>query len=229
MATVTARAERPPAVMLWAWERPEDLRGLPETMGVAVLWATVRVGPRGVTVSRRRQPLRVTERSFVMPVVRVELERGYRSLSVAERLSVVRVLCDAERAVGHGAVQIDFDAPRSLRGAYALLLGEARRALGREAWFSMTALASWCEGDGWLGDAHSVNEVVPMVFDMGTDARGVLDALRSRRRFREARCQSSVGWSVGQPTVELRGVSRTYVFNPRPWRPEELARWVRGE
>ncbi|MEZ4406902.1 MAG: hypothetical protein R3A52_10545 [Polyangiales bacterium] len=214
--------------MLWAWERPEDLRAIPDGVGVAFLRATVDVSDRGVRVSPRRQPLRVREGAFVMPVVRVEVTRGHRELTSIERSRVVAELVRAANGSRHRAVQIDLDAPRSLRGSYALLLREARAALGPRVWLSMTALASWCEGDRWLeAERPPVDEVVPMVFDMGTDSRAVLDALRSRGMFLSTVCRGSVGWGEGQPTVLLQGVRRRYVYNRRAWTPDAITRWAR--
>lgn len=225
LATSTALADPPPALMLWAWERPEDLRAIPDGVGVAFLRATVDVSDRGVRVAPRRQPLRVREGAFVMPVVRVEVERGHAELTPTERARVVQTLVSA---AGGRAVQIDLDAPRSLRASYGALLREARAALGPRVWFSMTALASWCEGDRWLeAERPPVDEVVPMVFDMGTDSRAVLDALRSRGAFNAGLCRGSVGWGEGQPTVPLRGVRRRYVYNRRSWTPDAIARWAR--
>ncbi len=225
LASATAHADPPPSLMLWAWERPEDLRAIPDGVGVAYLRATVSVSDRGVRVAPRRQPLRVREGAFVMPVVRVEVERGHGTLTPTDR---ARVVAELVRAAGGRAVQIDLDAPRSLRSSYGLLLREARAALGPTVWLSMTALASWCEGDRWLeSERPPVNEVVPMVFDMGTDSRAVLDALRSRGMFRSGVCRGSVGWAEGQTTVPLRGARRRYVYNRRSWTPDAVARWAR--
>lgn len=216
-------ADPPPPIMAWAWERPEDLRPAPAGVGVAYLRSTVDVRPGGVRVAPRRQPLRVREGAYVMAVVRVEARPRGLALTAAARERIVGALVEAARAPGVRGVQVDFDAGASQRGAYRGLLADARRALGAGTWLSMTALASWCEGDAWLDDAAlPVDEVVPMVFTMGPGGAAVLRALRGNGGFRAAECQGSVGWAVGEPTVALRGVTRTYVFNPRPWTAEAL-------
>src|ERR1039458_2560605 len=47
-----------PPLVLWAWERPEDLRFLnPKLTGVAFLAGTVRLGPDGLSFPPRLQPL----------------------------------------------------------------------------------------------------------------------------------------------------------------------------
>ena len=226
LAPSAARADPPPALMLWAWERPEDLRFLPPDVGVAYLRATVDAGPAGVRVAPRRQPLRVREGAFLMAVVRVEVRPRTVPLTPATRERIVGALVDAARSPGVRAVQIDFDARASQRGFYREVLADARRRLGAGTWLSMTALASWCEGDAWL-DAPPlpVDEVVPMVFSMGTDRAAVLGALRSRGGFRSAACRTSVGWAAGEATAALRGVTRRYVFNARPWTEATARAW----
>jgi len=226
LAPSVARADPPPALMLWAWEHPEDLRFLPPNVGVAYLRATVDVRPTGVRVAPRRQPLRVRDETYVMAVVRVEARPRGMTLTDATRARIVEALTEAAGAPGVRAVQIDFDVGASQRGFYQVLLADARRALGAGAWLSMTALASWCEGDAWLdASALPVDEVVPMVFSMGADREAVRRALRARRTFRSRACRGSVGWAAGEPTVPLRGVARRYVFNARPWTPDAARPW----
>jgi hypothetical protein len=51
-----------PRLMLWTWERPEDLRFLdPERAGVAFLAGTVRLTRGGIDFRPRLQPLRVSQ------------------------------------------------------------------------------------------------------------------------------------------------------------------------
>lgn len=226
LSPAVARADPPPPLVLWAWERPEDLRFLPANAGVAFLRATVDLRPEGARVAPRRQALRVRPGTFLMAVVRVETRPRGLALTAAMRARVVEALTDAAGAPGVRAVQIDFDAGASQRGAYRELLTEARRALGAGTWLSMTALASWCEGDGWL-DAPPlpVDEIVPMVFSMGADRGAVLRALGERHAFRSRACRGSVGWAHGEPTVALRGAARRYVFNARPWTEATARAW----
>lgn len=226
LAPAVARADPPPARMLWAWERPEDLRFLPPTVGVAFLRATVDLRPTGVRVAPRRQPLRVREGAWLMAVVRVEARPRGLPLTDEACARVVGTLVEAARSPGVRGVQIDFDASASQRVAYRALLVDARRALGAGTWLSMTALASWCEGDRWLDDAPlAVDEVVPMAFSMGVEGEAVRRALRDRGAFRAVACRASVGWAVGAPVLALRGVTRRYVFSPRPWTEAGARPW----
>lgn len=216
----------PPSVMLWAWERPEDLRFLPDGVGVASLDATVDLTDRGARVMRRRQPLLVREGQWRMAVVRVQSRPRGHALTPEARAVIVDVVTSASRREGVRGVQIDYDAPASQREAYRAMLTALRSSLAPSMWLSITALASWCVGDRWLDEfAMPVDEVVPMVFTMGRGGAPVLDALRSRREMPSRACRQSVGWAVGEPTVTLRSTRRTYVFNPAPWREEDARRW----
>src|SRR5258708_25730894 len=71
-----ATANRPqemPRVMLWAWERPTDLRFInPKETGVAFLARTIRLHSGEVEVRPRLQPLSLPETTSVVAVPRVE-------------------------------------------------------------------------------------------------------------------------------------------------------------
>ena len=88
-AGLTARAELP-RLMLWAWERPEDLRGAdPRTAGVAFLARTLYLSGDNVGVRPRLQPLRVAAGTPLVAVVRIETTLGktptYSRISAASR------------------------------------------------------------------------------------------------------------------------------------------------
>ena len=69
-----------PRTVLWAWERPEDLRFLSgRHVGVAFLAVTVRLSGGTTRVDRRRQPLLVHSATPIMAVVRVETDRGAKA------------------------------------------------------------------------------------------------------------------------------------------------------
>lgn len=226
LAAGAARADPPPLV-LWAWERPEDLRFLPPDVGVAYHRATVAVTPAGVRVAPRRHPVLTRDDAWRMAVVRVELRPRATALTEAARAEVAALLARVAAEPGVRGVQVDFDVPASQREAHRRLLVDARRALPAGTWLSVTALASWCVGDRWLG-APPVDEVVPMVFTMGRGGEAVRAALARAGRFAEPACRGSVGWAVGEATVPLRGVRRRYVFNARPWTPEAARPWLAG-
>ena len=66
-----------PSLVLWAWERPEDLRFLdPTKAGVAFLAGTVRLGPKGMSYCPRMQSLQVARETKLVAVVRIETTAG---------------------------------------------------------------------------------------------------------------------------------------------------------
>ncbi len=214
-----------PTVMLWAWQRPEDLRFIePETTGVAPLVGTLVLDARGVHVHRRRNPLFVSAQTEVLPVVRIELDRS-NSPELNHQLidSVVESIWDLIAIRGNlRRLQIDFDAPLSVRSFYRELLFALRETTGRKAFLSMTALASWCMEDDWL-TGLPVNEIVPMVFGMGDGARPVTIHLARMGTFPSPECRSALGIAVGRPIPHLDTVRRLYFFSQERWNPSLLA------
>lgn len=203
-----------PRVVLWAWERPEDLRFLAgREAGVAFLAVTVRLSGGAVLTQRRRQPLLVDPGTPVMAVVRVETVRGVRpALSQGQRQAVVRAALDAARLPRVAAVQIDGDAAASERPFFRALLADLRERLDPRLGLSFTALASWCAGDRWLKDAP-VDEAVPMLFQMGRDAEAIRARAASGSLAPE--CRAAAGFSTDEPAIPMPG--RVYLFSRDPW------------
>jgi hypothetical protein len=194
-----------PPVFLWAWERPENLKFLnPQEAGVAFLSRTVNLQQGQVTVRPRWQPLRYAPGTVLISVVRVEAAEG--PLPPVDEVAGAVV---AGAIQGTRALQIDFDATLSQRGYYRELLANVRHRLPASIPLSMTALASWCEFDGWITGLPVV-EAVPMLFRMGPGER-------PSRTFQTPLCRTSAGVSVDEPLREPPGAARLYVFNPRPW------------
>jgi hypothetical protein len=166
---------------------------------------------------KRRQPLRVSSSTALIAVVRIE-DRGAFDDRVLARLS--SEIIESARLPRVSMVQIDFDATRSQRPAYQQLLHDVRSRLPNGIRLSVTALASWCNEDPWI-DAGSVDEIVPMLFRMGPDARRIATRLREYRRWPVAACNGAVGVSMDERLSDLPLVPRVYVFNPRAWRAED--------
>jgi hypothetical protein len=61
-----------PSTMLWAWERPEDLRWLPPHAGVAYVAVTVELAAGKVRLRQRAFPLLVRPDTAVVPIVHVD-------------------------------------------------------------------------------------------------------------------------------------------------------------
>lgn len=227
---------------LWAWERPEDLRFLDDAPGtrheapgtapgtghpapgtvavrVAYLDRTIRFDAGRMTIRYRQQPLLVAPDTPLMSVVRVET-RG-RAPDVSKADTAAALVVDALHAPRVRALQIDFDARRSDRPFYAALIKSVRSKLPRGIPLSITALASWCMDDPWI-DTRDVDEIVPMLFQMGPDARHVLTELDENGRWPVASCNGAAGLATDERHDRLPPARSVYVFNPRAWTPGDL-------
>lgn len=203
-------------VVLWAWQRPEDVSFAdPAQVSVAYLWATARVSASGLEVTGRRQPLRVSSGTQRIPVVRVEVPVPMESAGL-ERNHDGLVDVVAAAANGAPAVQIDFDARRSERAFYARFLRGLRLRLPRGTRLSITALASWCLADRWI-EGLPIDEAVPMLFRMGPEGARVRARLSQGEDFPVDVCRSSYGLAADEPTPRLRAGRTIYVFHPRAW------------
>jgi hypothetical protein len=254
-----------PRVMFWAWERPDDLRGLdPRNAGVAFLAGTIYLRPEpaegptppddAVIMRPRLQPLYVAPQTPLMAVIRIETPdassvQGYRTAwepgrepspdqeyGEAQRHRVVEIIATLASAPRVQAVQIDFDAAQSERGFYRLLLEDLRRRLPHEKRLSITALASWCVRDAWLGELApgTIDEAVPMLFRMGPRAADIRELVKNGGEFPVAACRDSVGVSTDEPFSQeilsgrLPGNSaswghkRIYVFHSGTWAKESI-------
>lgn len=216
-----------PATVLWAWERPEDLMWLGEDheIGVAFLAQTLELKNDGVVVTPRRQPLAVPEGTYLIAVTRIESSRsaaGRAKLTDKQKEMILKQVSESSGLKGVRAIQIDFDALRSERRFYGEILALVRKSLPVEMPLSMTALASWCVGDRWIADLP-VDEVVPMVFDMGTGSAEIKRFLSGDNDWVEPRCRESYGVAIYEPVGEmLRDNRRMYFFNKRPWKESDM-------
>ena len=209
----------PTELVLWAWERPEDLRFVdPARYSIAYLAGTITLDGEGFLMRPRHQPLLAPAGARLLPVVRIEAARSPGSAATISRDlagriadAIVRLASRDERS----DVQIDFDATSSQRDFYGELLRELRRQLAPHRKISITALASWCIGDRWLASLP-VDEAVPMLFRMGREGPDALRRVASRGSL-DPRCRGSVGVSTDEPGGWDARVSRTYVFHPGPW------------
>ena len=216
-----------PNTMLWAWHRPEDLRGLdPQKVGVAFLAATWFLGPDGPRIEPRVQPLLVDPGTQLMAVVRLEVVR--RPLPAYDGRQIKGMAASLAEVVARsraGGLQIDYDATSAEHTFYRQLLQETRIALGDRP-LSMTALLSWCTGDEPLL-AAPVDEVVPMSFQLGIPGAASLKARAAAGELRSRRCASAIGVSTDEPTPELEGDRRLYIFSPTAWTPAAARRALR--
>ena len=215
-----------PRVVLWAWERPENLKTVdPNRFAVAFLAQTLALKNDDVILNPRLQPLDVSPETKLMAVTRIESPKTtgqYASLSDAQRHKAVALILRTMQLHNVLAIQIDFDATSSERDFYRALLHDVRAKLPDNLALSMTALASFCVGDRWLSDLP-VDEAVPMIFRMGADDRTIKNLLSSGGDFREPLCQKSYGIAVDEPLdIQFKPGRRVYVFNDRSWKASDI-------
>ena len=215
-----------PRVVLWAWERPENLKTAdPNRFAVAFLAQTLALKDDDVILSPRHQPLDVSPETKLMAVTRIESQKTtgqYAALSDTQRHKAVELILRTMQLPNVLAIQIDFDATSSERDFYRALLHDVRARLPDNLALSMTALASFCVGDRWLNDLP-VDEAVPMIFRMGADDRTIKNLISSGEDFREPLCQKSYGIAVDEPLdLQFKPGRRVYVFNDRSWKANDL-------
>ena len=208
LTVLALRAKPAPAVIIWAWERPEKLDFInPDRVGVAFLAKTLRLEGDRVFAKPRLQPLELAPGTQLIAVVRIETDHPTLSTTQLQKTAD-----EITKISGTSVVQIDFDATVSERDFYRDLLREVRRRLPSSTSLSITALASWCAGDNWLADLP-IDEAVPMLFRMGVD--------KGLRRFDAAICRNSAGVSTDE-LITPPAVDRLYIFNPNPWSRDSL-------
>lgn len=210
-----------PNKVLWAWERPEDLRFIdPKEFGVAFLAQTISLEKDGVFPKRRRQPLDVPSGTYLIAVTRIEATKGTferPTFSTEMRDKTVSLIKSTIDLPNVRAVQIDFDATVSERGFYRWVMSDLRKQMPENTPITMTALASWCAGDTWLTDMP-VAEIVPMVFQMGADTEKIKNFLKNGNDWNEPLCRSSYGISVDEGNFDgIRPGRRMYFFSNAPW------------
>ena len=215
-----------PPVMLWAWERPEDLRFLnSRRYGVAVLAQTLVLKDDDVIQKPRHHPLLLPPDVKVVAVTRIESPRFNSqrpTLSAPQNARAAQLIRKTLELPNVSAVQIDFDATTSEREFYRTLLSELRAKLPDETPLSITALASFCVGDRWIKDLP-VDEAIPMAFRMGTDSTNIRSMLSDGHDFRGELCQRSYGIALDEPlNARFDPSRRVYVFNSRPWKQSDL-------
>ena len=209
-----------PPLMLWAWDRNDDLRFIDTAdTGVALLAATVTLRGDGVALEPRRNPLALPDGVRRVAVVHVETDRALPpTLSGAQLRRFVDTLAAVGDAFPHHVLQVDFEAVASQR-AFLIDAVAALRQRRPGAAISVTAFASWCFNESWTARL-AADEVVPMLFRMGYDGRRLRAHLQSGRDFRGGECRLSLGVATDELPAVLPSGRRIYVFNPRRWSAE---------
>lgn len=219
-------SEMPP-VILWAWERPEDLRFLDtKKFGVAFLAQTLVLQNDEVNFRPRRQPLELPENIYVIAVTRIETEKEKSkrpTFSDEQKRKIVGLIKKTLDLPNVRAVQTDFDVVVSERKFYRALVNDLKKEMPEKTPLTMTSLASWCVGDHWFND-FPVDEAVPMAFEMGADSERIRDFLSKGNDWNEPLCRGSYGISVDDPLINVKFLPdrRFYYFKSKAWEKSDL-------
>jgi hypothetical protein len=216
-----------PRIILWTWERPDDLRFVDlQRMGLAFLAGTLRLENDDVVFQPRRNSVRFPPGAFLIACVRIEPDRTRKpTLSPPQRARAVQIISRVAALGGVKAVQVDFDVTVSERAFYSAMLSDLRAEVPGSIPISMTALASWCLGDDWISGLP-VQEAVPMLFRMGPDRSSVVSYLNAGGDFRAQPCRGSLGLSTDEPFRNPPPGRRIYLFHTGSWNEKSVERAV---
>jgi hypothetical protein len=208
--------------VLWAWERPEDLRFAVPDITIAILAGTVRLTGDGVVARPRLQPALVPMANPIAGVAHLEIDRARPLVWTADQR--IRTAAAVLALLGNPRfheVQIDFEVRASERRVLLDVLTDLRAALPVGRHLSMTALASWCETETWI-DRAPVDEIVPMLFRMGPDGQPIRQRLANGGDFARAACRTSIGIAADGLPDGLPAGRRLWLFSPLPWTAGDL-------
>ena len=170
--------------------------------------------------------MKVSPDTRLIAVTRIEtIKSQLQPLALSDLQSdkLIRWVLQALKLKNVAAIQIDFDAKLSERAFYRRFLDALRTRLPKSIPLSITALASFCIGDGWIRDLP-VDEAVPMLFRMGEDAGQVKQFLKDGNDFPVALCRHSYGMATDEPlSFNFSKPRRLYVFkgNSEDWKQED--------
>jgi hypothetical protein len=207
-----------PKEFWWYWDRPaEQLPAPAPGVGAAVLVTHVIFSGQGYAVQPRRSPLRLPYGVATMPVIHVEVDPARPFAANAAQSDALRAaVLDATRRGSSTWVQLDFEARRSQREFWRTAVHSIKAALPSGVRLSVTALASWCYGDRWIGDAP-VDEIVPMYFRLKQARHDYI--VRSAAGVSEPLCASAYGVADDEPAWSVALPGRRYVFLGQRGRP----------
>jgi hypothetical protein len=208
----------PSRLVVWAWQRPEDLRFLRGGAEIAVQTGFIELSGARIDARGRRFPLLADPDRVTTSVVHVQIDpRRPLDWSRAARRKAADAVLQFARARPTPWVQIDFEARASQRQVVLDLLHDVRAGLPTTTRLSMTALASWCDTETWLS-AAPVDEIVPMLFRMGPMGGALRARLAAGGDFAEPRCRTALAISTDAPITRAPAGRRVYLFDPESWR-----------
>jgi hypothetical protein len=217
----------PSRLILWAWERPEDLSFAGAAAEIALQTGFVELAGNGIEARGRRFPLRsAAAPSTALVHVQIDHRRPLEWTPLLRARTSAAILYYAG-AIPARRVQLDFEVRASERAVLLDLLADVRKGLPKGILLSMTALASWCDTEGWLERAP-VDEIVPMLFRMTAGGEALRKRLAAGGDFRNPRCRAALGVATDSPIARAPPGRRVYLFSPRSWTASEFEQARRG-
>lgn len=225
---LSAHAARAEPLVLWAWERPEDLRFAGRAVEIAAQTGFIELSGDRLIVRGRRFPLHAAAGQVTTAVVHVQIDPRRRLVWTPVReAQVAQAALRLARRPGVRRLQMDFEVRASERPILLAVLRGVRAGLPEGIELSMTALASWCDTETWLDEAP-VDEIVPMLFRMGPGGERLKARLAAGGDFANPRCRRALAVSADTPLARAPAGRRVYLFNPRSWTAASFER-VRRE
>ena len=205
-----------PRLVLWAWDRAEDLRFLkPGEVEVAAWMRTVVLKKGQQNLFERTLPLYLPPGMRPLEVVRIESDGTVKPTYDDMRWSVARLGGPGERT--RPPIQIDFDARASELDWYRDLLA-GLKADGIDV--SITALASWCIDEPWFAaQRSSIGEVVPMLYHMGPHASAYMRRIHKQGDLAKP-CRGTIGLSTDEIPAWRPPARTIYLFHTKRWTRE---------
>jgi hypothetical protein len=214
LATPALAAPKP---VLWAWERPEDLRFAGSSVDVAAMTGFVVLSGDHVWARGRRFVLHTALGARRIAMVHVQIDPRHTLVwSRALRDRTAGAVLAYAKSPGFDGVQVDFEVAASQHQALLDLLADVRAGLPAKTSLSMTALASWCDTEDWLKGAD-VDEIVPMLFRMGPRGEALRARLAHGGDFANPRCRTAIGVATDSLPGGLPAGRRIYLFDPKSW------------
>lgn len=218
----------PSRLTVWAWERPEDLRFLPPDVQIGVQTGFVVLSGDRLIARGRRFALLARSAQVTTALVHVQIDpRAPLVWTPHLKARTVAAVLHFALAAPARRVQVDFEVRASQRRVLLDVLDGVRAGLPPQTLLSMTAIASWCDTENWIA-AAPVDEVVPMLFRMGSGGAALKARLAQGGDFVDGRCRSALAVSTDSPITRAPPGRAVYLFNPGSWTPEAFRRIRQG-
>ncbi len=207
----------PTQLILWSWQRQEDLSYINKNTLIAPLVGTISVRGNNLQVFPRSNHLTLKVSSKIIPVIRLEINPRFSVADETFEKIILHILA-LTVPFKSDTIQIDFDATVSQRSFYKKLLNQLRCVLPNIK-LSITALASWCLNDIWIENLP-IDYAVPMLYNLGEDSKQVKRLFLNKKQWKACKCYGYIGLHQKDLFVKIPKGWTAFIFNDEPWTPE---------